>query len=69
MSMLPTTTVKGNDSTDDNERKKHPHPHPPLRDMIADLLRHYSTVELDMKYCNVSRPSAHAQLDSAFVPR
>jgi hypothetical protein len=41
--MLPTTTVKGKDSNNDNERKK--------RDFITDLLKHYSTTALDMKYC------------------
>ncbi|CAF1152499.1 unnamed protein product [Adineta ricciae] len=46
--MLPITAVKGKDSsTDDNERKKSQYQQ---RDMIIDLLKHYSTATLDMKY-------------------
>jgi hypothetical protein len=48
MSMLPTTPVKGRDSNDDNERKKNLQQQ---RDFITDLLKHYSTDALDMKYC------------------
>jgi hypothetical protein len=48
--MLPTTPVKGRDSNDDNERKNKNLQH--QRDTITDLLKHYSTAALDMKYCN-----------------
>jgi hypothetical protein len=46
--MLPTTTVKGKDSNNDNDRKKNIQQQ---RDFIIDLLKHYSTTALDMKYC------------------
>ncbi|CAF0723711.1 unnamed protein product [Adineta steineri] len=48
MSILPITTVKGKDSSEDNERKKSLQQQ---RDFIIDLLKHYSIVALDMKYC------------------
>lgn len=47
MSILPTTSVKGKDSTDDNEQKKKEDE----KNLILDLLKHYSINTLDTKYC------------------
>ncbi|UJR37792.1 hypothetical protein I4U23_030483 [Adineta vaga] len=47
MSMLPITAVKGNDSNDENKHKKTLHQQ---REIVTDLLKHYSIITLDMKY-------------------
>ena len=53
MSILPTTSVKGKDSTGDNEEKKEDEKNhlQQQRDLILDLLKHYSINALDMKFC------------------
>ena len=51
MSSLPTTAVKGKDSTADNEKKNEEKNLQQQRDLILDLLKHYSISTLDMKYC------------------
>ncbi|CAF4174800.1 unnamed protein product [Rotaria sp. Silwood2] len=47
MTSLPTTTVKGRNSNDNNEHQKRLQQQ---RDFITNLLKHYSTVGLDIKY-------------------
>ncbi|CAF3539944.1 unnamed protein product [Rotaria sp. Silwood1] len=49
MLSLPTTTVKDRDSNDNNEQKKNLQQQQ-QRDFITNLLKHYSTVGLDMNF-------------------
>ena len=60
MSSLPITTVKGSDSTDENEKKKRATMTTTTslqqqRDFVSDLLKNYSSASLDMKYCKEER--------------
>ena len=69
MSILPTTSVKGKDSTDDNEQEKKKEDEKShlqqQRDLILDLLKHYSINTLDMNFCkHNSRERVRTSSDS-----